>query len=79
MTHEEFAHLCLQIKNGDTSVEIPCCANCEFCKRLEVFHIYSVVCTRKKPVGLYHGFAFMQCEPGDFCSHFLERKVINYG
>lgn len=29
MTHEEFAHICLKIKSGDTSIEIPCCANCK--------------------------------------------------
>ena len=30
MTHEEFAHICLKIKSGDTSIEIPCCANCKY-------------------------------------------------
>ena len=30
MTLEDFAHRCLMIKAGNTTLDIPCCANCKY-------------------------------------------------
>ena len=32
MTLEDFVHRCLLIKAGNTNLDIPCCANCEYYK-----------------------------------------------
>lgn len=71
MTHEEFAHLCLKIKSGDTSIEIPCCANCKY---------YQVVLNAGKyrcvhPRLAYNGNdGYLVMQPEDFCSRFEQRK-----
>lgn len=69
MTHEEFAHICLKIKSGDTSIEIPCCANCKhYIKTLEL--------TGSTYYGCDHPFAGVSLcmKPEDFCSRFEQRK-----
>lgn len=70
MTHEDFAHICLRIKEGDTSIEIPCCANCvyyyfsKYHNKWYCFHpcrvsdISEELCTK----------------PEDFCSRYKEKE-----
>ena len=69
MTHEEFAHLCLRIKDGDVSVEIPCCANCySYHKRGKEW-----VCKHPKIYGNCN-LMELKTNPEDFCSCYLERE-----
>ena len=71
MTHEDFAHICLQIKDGDVSVEIPCCAHCEY-------YVNGILDNRWvciHPNRLTNGkFACIVMQPQDFCSCYKERK-----
>lgn len=90
MTHEEFAHMCLKIKSGDTSIEIPCCANCEHYKKSldysktnlydlafnhENNYIYRYEC-RHPALESDDPFVatWIETTPEDFCSRFEPRK-----
>lgn len=67
MTHEEFAHICLKIKSGDTSMDIPCCANCRYyCIK------YYRYAEPDKPEYICNIFKFGTV-PEDFCSRFLQQ------
>lgn len=71
MTHEEFAHICLKIKSGDTSMEIPCCANCRY---------YGIKYYRyakpDNPEYICNIFKFGTV-PEDFCSRFVDKNDKN--
>ena len=65
MTHEEFAHICLQIKNG-ADIPIPCCGNCKH---------YMLSTASKRQWFCFHPMITMQnlydvlrMQPEDFCS-----------
>ena len=78
MTHEEFAHLCLKIKSGDTSIEIPCCANCEHYKKVPslsdlVKTYYGCDHPLMDTDDPYVGVSLTMA-PEDFCSRFEQRK-----
>ena len=82
MTIEEFAHRCLLIKAGNTTLSIPCCANCEHYKPDEGI-IYKNGKVIKKVTlsswwSCYHPGLneedILYTKPEDFCSRFEERN-----
>lgn len=72
MTHEDFAHICLRIKDGDTSVEIPCCANCAYYLSGALAHQF--ICAHPKRVLSGTGWTCLVTNPEDFCSYYTERE-----
>lgn len=68
MTHEEFAHICLSIKKGNTDIPIPCCANCMYYGKKQ--HKYV-----EPDQDWYYCNVFDYCTNSeDFCSKFKQRK-----
>ena len=65
MTHEEFMHICLKIRKGDVTVDIPCCANCKYYNKYvsKIDETTHWICRS--------GNSFMQ--PEDFCSRWEAR------
>ena len=74
MTHEEFAHICLKIKSGDTSIEVPCCANCKYYKKHGLDNNWSCFHTKLETDDPYVWCA-IQTKPEDFCSRWEARDV----
>ena len=71
LTLEEFAHICLKIKSGDTSMEIPCCANCRYYGKK--YHKYV-----EPDQNWYVCNVFQFCtKPEDFCSRFVGKNDKN--
>lgn len=75
MTHEEFAHICLKIKSGDTSIGIPCCANCKYYTKVSLTDLTYYECDHPlmDSDDPYVGVALTMA-PEDFCSCFEQRK-----
>ena len=74
LTHEDFANICLRIKNGDVKTEIPCCANCKYyIEFLDGNMNFGYKCfhPRLQTVGSY---AYITMQPEDFCSRYTERS-----
>lgn len=74
MTHEDFANICLRIKDGDTNTEIPCCGNCKYYKQRLGFNRDPIdwICIHPRLKTDRVGFLVMQ--PEDFCSRYTERS-----
>ena len=76
MDHEDFANLCLRIKNHDTKLTVPCCANCEFYKST-VFSDGETIYECYHPAMGDTGDEYISCtlytQPEDFCNYFKER------
>ena len=69
MTLEDFAHRCLMIKAGNAILDIPCCANCKYYKKVYNYPFPDPwVCTRINP----HWIIGMK--PEDFCSRWESRN-----
>lgn len=74
MTHEDFAHICLRIKEGDTSIEIPCCANCKYYQSVALVEGEELRWRCKHPRLMTNGSkAWLTLQPQDFCSRYEER------
>ena len=78
MTHEEFAHICLSIKDGNTKIEIPCCANCKYYENIyDGVDVEPRYCCSVHPT-LYlddpYVAAWLMTKPEDFCSYYKERN-----
>lgn len=74
MTHEDFANICLRIKNGDTNTEIPCCGNCKYYTHRFGWNGESTgyVCEHPRLKLIGRG-AWLVMQPEDFCSRYTER------
>lgn len=87
MDHEDFANLCLRIKNHDTKLTIPCCANCEYYIRRQnnkykCYHPmlksevdYDQILRVKNDI--MTGSAWIETKPEDFCNYFKESRRWN--
>lgn len=75
LTHEDFAHICLKIRDGDTDTQIPCCGNCKYYKE------FTVVCEFDCGYRCFHprlqfigNLGYLVMQPEDFCSRYEERE-----
>lgn len=74
MTHEDFAHICLKIRDGDTNTEIPCCGNCKYyVKRNGKVGYTNYVCIHPR-LNYCGEAACLVLQPEDFCSRYTERS-----
>lgn len=80
MILEEFAHICLKIKSGDTSMEIPCCANCKYYKSLTFSDgetIYECHHPSMDDCECIDESGILYMAPEDFCSRFVDKNDKN--
>ena len=77
MTLEDFAHRCLMIKAGNTTLDIPCCANCESYKSLTFSDgetIYECQHPATEDTGDEYVSIALWMAPEDFCSRWESRN-----
>lgn len=75
MTHEDFANICLRIKNGDININIPCCGNCKYYTPRFGWGGANTgyVCMHPRLRCTGQG-AWLVTQPEDFCSRYTERS-----
>ena len=88
MTHEEFMHICLKIRKGDVTVDIPCCANCKYYGKvledsklipcdeqpgLKWEYTYKWICSHGVEADDPFVAAWIEMQPEDFCSRWEAR------
>ncbi|MBR2248778.1 MAG: hypothetical protein IJ880_17490 [Bacilli bacterium] len=72
MTLEDFLNHCLRIKNHDTRLSIPCCANCKYYKTNRDVEGYRCFHPRLMTNG---NMAWLTLQPEDFCSRWEDRHA----
>ena len=74
MTIEELSNRYLQIVGGDTSLAIPCCANCKHYKPNGARNHRCINYFCDHPAEEYSLNSMLRTKPDDFCSRFEEHK-----
>ena len=78
MTHEDFAYICLKIKSGNTSLDIPCCANCRYYgKKASLFRLNDQLCEDSDEGWLCSVFRYTT-KSEDFCSKYVNKNDKNF-
>lgn len=77
MTHEDFAYICLKIKSGNTSLDIPCCANCRYYgKKIAKIDRNGTPCVDGTDGWLCNIFRY-STKSEDFCSKYVNKNDTN--
>lgn len=79
MTHEEFVHICLKIRKGDVTLDIPCCANCGYYRNIWLPENVGKtlrkkwVCLQPSVYDFVGNQGWINTRPEDFCSRWEAR------